>query len=128
VKLWVTLIVSTTITLTTSNQRQQVYERLLHRNHIRFQMGMRPIDITKMYHRKVQAIEIAEYEGLLEPYLIDAFADIAWPDSLTGRILIAVRLYKRCVDQVHIDHGVVDPRDRQPDIIAVINRLVPQSP
>ncbi|MCG7494580.1 hypothetical protein [Thalassobius sp. Cn5-15] len=90
-----TLIVSTTITLTTSNQRQQVYERLLHRNHIRFQMGMRPIDITKMHHRKVQAIEIAEYEGLLEPYLIDAFADIAWPDSLTGRILIAVRLYKK---------------------------------
>lgn len=71
-------------------------------------------------------MEIAEYEDLLEPYLVDAFADIAWPDSLTGRILIAVRLYKKCVDQVHIDHGAVDPRDRQPDIIAVINRLVPQ--
>jgi hypothetical protein len=31
------------------------------------------------------------------------------------------------VDKVHIDHGVVDPRNRQPDIIAVIARLVPQS-
>ena len=71
-------------------------------------------------------MEVAKYEDLLEPYLVDAFADISWPDSLTGRILIAVRLYKRCVDQVHIDHGVTDPRDRQPDIIAVINRLVPQ--
>ncbi|MCG7493307.1 hypothetical protein [Thalassobius sp. Cn5-15] len=121
-----TLIISTTTTLTTSDQRQQVYERLLHRNHIRFQMGMRPIDITKMYRRKVHTMEVAEYEDLLEQYLVDAFADIAWPDSLTGRILIAVRLYKRCVDQVHIDHGVADPRDRQPDIIAVINRLVPQ--
>lgn len=38
VKLWVTLIVSTTKVLTTSDQRQQVYERLLNRNHIRFQM------------------------------------------------------------------------------------------
>ena len=126
--LWATLIGSTNKTLTTSDQRQQVYERLLHRNHIRSLMGVRPIDITKMYHRKVQAMEIAEYEDLLEPYLVDAFANIAWPDSLTGRILIAVRLYKRCVDQVHIDHGVVDPRDRQPNIIAVINRLMPQSP
>lgn len=123
-----TLIVSTTTILTTSDQRQQVYERLLHRNHIRFQMDVRPIDITKMHHRKVHTMEVAEYEDLLEPYLVDAFADISWPDSLTGRILIAIRLYKRCVDQVHIDHGVADPRNRQPDIISVINRLVPQSP
>lgn len=111
--------------LVTGDQRQQVYERLLHRNHIRSQMGVNLIDIPRMYHRKVRLMEIAEYEELLEPYLIQAFADIAWPDSFTGRILIAVRLHKRCVDQVEINHGVVDPRNRRPDITALINRLVP---
>ena len=110
--------------LVPGDQRQQVYERLLHRNHIRSQMAVKLIDIPKMYYRKVHVMEIAEYEKLLEPYLINAFADIAWPDSLTGRILIAVRLHKRCVDQLHIDHGVVDPRNKRPDIIATINRLV----
>jgi len=72
-------------------------------------------------------MEIAEYEDLLEPYLVKAFADIAWPDSFTGRILIAVRLHKRCVDQLEIDHAVVDPRDHQPDMVVIINRLVPHS-
>ena len=113
--------------LVSGDQRQQVYERLLHRNHIRSQMAVKPIDIPKMYHRKVRTMEIAEYEDLLESYLVKAFADIAWPDSLTGRILIAVRLYKRCVDQLHIDHGVVDPRDKRPDIVAIIDRLVPST-
>ena len=70
-------------------------------------------------------MEIIEYEDLLETYLVKAFADIAWPDSLTGRILIAVRLHKRSVDQIEIEHGVVDPRNKRPDIIAIINRLVP---
>jgi hypothetical protein len=114
--------------LVTGIQRQHVYERLLHRNHIRSQMGMKPIDIPRMYHRKVHAIEIAEYETLLKPYLVKAFADIAWPDSFTGRILIAVRLHKQCVDQVHMDHGIVDPSDRRPDMVAMINRLVPSAP
>lgn len=110
--------------MVSGDQRQQVYERLLHRNHIRHQIGVKPIDIPRMYHRKVHAIQITQYEELLEPYLVEAFSGIDWPDSLTGRILIAVRLHKRCVDQVHIDHGVDDPRDRQPDIVAIINRLV----
>ena len=112
----------------TSDQRQQVFERLLHRNHIRSQMGAKPLDINRMYHRKVHIMKVAEYENLLKSYLVEAFADIAWPDSLTGRLLIAVRLYKRCVDNVHIDYGVIDPRDHQPDVVAVINRLVPSAP
>lgn len=107
------------------DQRQQVYERLLHRNHIRSQMGVKSINIPSMYRRKVHAMKVTEYEDLLEPYLIEAFADIAWPNSFTGQILIAVRLHKRCVDQIEIDHGVVDPRNRRPDIVAIINRLVP---
>lgn len=114
--------------LVTSEDRQAILERLYQRQAIRREVGVVPIDIPKMYHRKVHVMEITEYEELLEPYLIKAFADIAWPDSLTGRILIAVRLHKRCVDQLHIDHGVVDPRDRGPEIIAMINRLVPSAP
>ena len=111
--------------LVTSTGRQAILERLYQRQAIRRETGVRPIDIPKMYHRKVQTIEIAEYEKLLEPYLVKAFADIAWPTSFTGRILIAVRLHKRCVDQVHMDHGIVDPRNRRPDIVAMMNRLVP---
>lgn len=122
--LWVTLT-GRPIRLVSGDQRQQVYERLLHRNHIRHQIGVKPIDIRRMYYRKVHTMKVEEYESLLEPYLVEAFADVAWPHSLTGRILIAVRLHKRCVDQIEIDHGVADPRNRRPDIVAIINRLVP---
>lgn len=114
--------------LVTSAHRQAILERLYQRQAIRREVGVKPIDIPTMYRRKVHALEIAEYEDLLEPYLVKAFADIAWPDSFTGRILIAVRLHKRCVDQVHMDHGIVDPRDRRPDMVVMINRLVPSAP
>jgi hypothetical protein len=111
--------------LVTGIQRQHVYERLLHRNHIRHQIGVKPIDIPRMYQRKVRAMEIREYENLLETYLVEAFAGVDWPDSFTGRLLIAVRLHKRCADQLEIDYGIADPRDRRPDMVAMINRLVP---
>lgn len=114
--------------LVTSADRQAILERLYQRQAIRREVGVKPIDIPAMYRRKVHAMEIAEYEDLLEPYLVKAIADIAWPTSFTGRILIAVRLHKRCVDQVHRDYGVVDPRNRRPDIVAIINRLVPSAP
>ena len=113
------------VTLCTGDQRQHVYERLLVRNHIRHQIGVKPIDIPRMYYRKVNAIQIKQYEELLEPYLVEAFASVDWPDSFTGRLLIAVRLHKRCVDRLEIDRGIADPRDGQPDMIAMINRLVP---
>ena len=114
--------------LVTSEDRQAILERLYQRQAIRREVGVKPNDIAAMYRRKVHAIEIVEYEDLLEPYLVKAFADIAWPNSFTGRILIAVRLHKQCVDQVHMDHGVADPRDRRPDIVAMINRLVSSTP
>ena len=114
--------------LITPTDRQAILERLYQRQAIRREVGVVPIDIPQMYHRKVRTMAIAEYEELLEPYLVKAFADIAWPDSLTGRILIAVRLHKRCVDQVRIDRGAADPRDRRPDMIVMINRLVPSAP
>lgn len=123
-----TLIDNFRARLVSVDQRRQVFERLLFRNHVRHQIGIKPIDIPTAYYRKVHTLEKARYEELLEPYLTVAFGAVDWPAGLGGRLLIAVRLHKKCVDQVHSDHGIRDPRSTKPDFIALLDRLVGRTP
>jgi hypothetical protein len=113
--------------LVSSMEMQVLWRKLRHKNAIRRQLGIRQFHVPTVFKRKLRLTEEHRYNELLEPYLIEAFADVDWPDGLGGRLLIAVRLHKRCVDQLHIDHGIADPRERNPDMVAVINRLVPDA-
>lgn len=106
---------------TTSDQRQQVYEHLLHRNHIRSQMGMKPIKIPETYHRKVRKLSEDRYDMLLQPYIDAAFSKIEWPNSHTGRILLGAKAYKECTAQCEADTGIANPHKRYLDIVKIIN-------
>jgi hypothetical protein len=109
----------------TTDQKRAVFERLLARNEIRREMGMRPLNILEAYQRKVAAMKTQEYEARLEPYLIAVFASVDWPEGFTPRLLLSVKLHKKAIAQLYRDHGVVDPRTKTPDIIAIIDKFAP---
>ena len=109
----------------TTDQKRAVFERLLHRNAIRREMGMRPINIPEAYRRKVTAMKTQEYERLLEPYLVAAFASVDWPAGFTPRLLLSVKLHKKAIAQLYRDHGVADPRTKNPDMVKIMDRFIP---
>lgn len=43
----------------TSLEKQALFEKLCHKNSIRRQLGIRPIDIPTVYHRKLRLTAIA---------------------------------------------------------------------
>ncbi|WP_039016872.1 hypothetical protein [Halocynthiibacter namhaensis] len=67
------------------------------------------------------------YIELLEPYLVAAFGSVEWPAVPALRILLAVTQHGVAIDSLYRDIGVVDPREKQPDMISMIERLVPTS-
>ena len=66
-----------------------------------------------------------EYEKLFEPYLVAAFAAVDWPSGFSARLLLAVKLHKDAVGQLENEHGIADPRSKNPNILKIIERLVP---
>ena len=66
-----------------------------------------------------------EYEKRLEPYLVAAFASVDWPSGFTPRLLLSVKLHKKAIAQLYRDHGVADPRTKNPDMLKIMDRLIP---
>lgn len=86
---------------------------------------MRPIDVPVAYKRKVSIMVSEEYQTLLRPYLVTAFTSVEWPTGFTPRLLLAVKLHKQAVKQVHHDHGIADPRTKNPDMLKIIETFAP---
>lgn len=118
------LLTETTLVVSTQ-ARQAIFERLLHRNAIRREIGMRPIDIPEAYRRKIAIAVTAEYQALLEPYLVAAFASVDWPDGFTPRQLQTVKLHRKAVDDMYFDKGITDPRTKNPDMVKMMDRFIP---
>jgi len=108
--------------LVSSIAKQMLFEKLCHRNFIRREIGGRPIDIPTAYARKVMLMTEGRYLELLDPYLIAAFGSVDWPSGFTPRLLLAVRLHKGATDQLRRDHGISDPRTKNPDMLKIIER------
>lgn len=64
------------------------------------------------------------YDTLMQPYVDAAFSQIDWPDSFSGRLLIATKAYRRCVAQVYKGTGHSNPRRVGPDMLALIHQYV----
>lgn len=112
----------TPIVLITSAEMQALYERLCHRNFIRRELGVRLMDITTVFRRKVALMTEDRYNQLLEPILVEMFGEAEWPNGFTPRLLLAVRLHKLAVDQLQAETGIADPRTKKPDILALIDK------
>lgn len=111
--------------LVTSAQRQVVLEQLFHRSAIRRELGGRLMDIPTVYRRKVRLMTEDRYVQLLEPILIEKFGAVEWPTGFTPRLLLAVRLHKDAVAELQSVHGIADPRTKNPEMLKIIERLVP---
>lgn len=117
-------LIDTTL-LVSSQARQAIFERLLHRNGIRREIGMQPIDIPEAYRRKIAMTVTAEYQALLEPYLVAAFASVDWPHGFTSRLLQAVKLHRKAVADLYFDKGITDPQTKNPNMVKIMGRIVP---
>ncbi|MEP4856332.1 MAG: hypothetical protein ABJV60_04675, partial [Lentilitoribacter sp.] len=69
--------------------------------------------------------EEKRYEELLEPYLKTTFGSVEWPIGFSARILLVTKLHKQAIQQVQVDHGVADPRVKNPDIMKIIEKFAP---
>lgn len=106
------------------NDKQAIFERLLVRNAIRREIGVRPINIPVIYERKKRMIAEARYDEIMQPYVDAAFNSLDWPDSFSGRLLLGVKTYRQCVAQCERDTGHANPRDGVPDILKLIHQHV----
>ena len=69
--------------------------------------------------------EVHRYNQLLEPYLVAAFVAANWPAKFTPRLLLAVKLHRAAVDQLYREQGFADPRVKNPDMLALIDKFAP---
>ena len=110
--------------LSTSSDRQAILERLYQRQAIRREIGVRPLNIPALYERKKRMIAEARYDEIMKPYVDAAFRKIDWPDSPTGRILLAVKTYCACAAQCERETGYANPRHSTPDIFKLMDQFV----
>lgn len=62
---------------------------------------------------------------LLEPHVATAFGSVEWPKGFTPRILLATKLHKQAIEKVHHEHGIADPRSKNPGILKIIEVFAP---
>lgn len=67
----------------------------------------------------------AQYLVMLDPYLKAAFKSADWPDGFTSRLLLGVRLHKQAIAHLQRDHGISDPRTKNPNMLRLIERYAP---
>ena len=118
------LLTDTDPELVNSDQQQAIFERLLVRNSIRREMGVRPINIPVIYERKKRMNAEARYDEIIQPYIDVAFRNLDWPDSFSGRLLLGVKTYHQCAAQCERDTSHANPREGVPDILKLIHQYV----
>lgn len=111
--------------LVSSMEKQVLWRKLRHKNAIRRELGIRQFHVPTVFKRKLRLTETHRYIQLLEPYLTAAFEAAEWPVGFTPRLLLAVKLHKSAVAQLQRDHGIADPRTKNPDILAMIDKFAP---
>lgn len=108
-----------------SMEKQVLFRKLRHKNAIRRELGIRQFHVPTVFRRKLRLTEVHRYNQLLEPYLVAAFDAANWPAQFTPRLLLAVKLHRAAVDQLYREQGIADPRVKNPDMLKLMERLVP---
>ncbi len=118
------LLIDATHGLIGPDDKKAIYERLLIRNSIRREIGVRPINIPEMYRRKIKMMAEKKYDELIQPLVDAAFSKIEWPNSFTGRLLLATKTYRQCAARLEAETGCSNPRRVGPDMLDLIHQYV----
>lgn len=70
----------------TAEERQAIFQRLLKRNYIRRQIGLRQFDTTELYQRKVQELSDQKYHEAIRPFLVAAYERYPGSPGLPSRL------------------------------------------
>ena len=115
-------LVATSVTLITVDQKKAIFERLLHRNIIRAELGIRPINIPDIYKRQTRFVIEKRYDEIIAPFVHTVFSVIDWPPSMDARRCVAMQFYRQCIERCEAQTGYSNPRIGVPDLKAFITR------
>lgn len=109
------------------DQKIAIFERLLHRNFIRSELGIRPINIPEAYQRQARFVVEKRYDEIIAPFVDASFSVIDWPPSMAAKRGVAMQTYYKCVARCEAQTGYLNPRTGVPDFTALINRYADQA-
>lgn len=69
-----------------ADEKQAIYERLLHRNQIRSKGTLPALDIPKLYQQKIDQLVDQKYRERLKPYLKAAYERFPGKPGVAGRM------------------------------------------
>ncbi|MCH2249589.1 MAG: hypothetical protein MK042_07300 [Cognatishimia sp.] len=70
----------------TCDEKKAIYQHLLKRNNIRWQVGLPRLNIPKDYRRKVEHLEEQKFVDAIKPYLPEAYRRFPGSPGLPGRL------------------------------------------
>lgn len=70
----------------TADEKQAIYERLLHRNLIRAESSLPALDIPTLYQQKIDQLFEQKYQERLQPYLKAAYEQFPSSPGIPGRM------------------------------------------
>lgn len=109
------------------DEKIAIFERLLHRNFIRGELGIRPINIPKMYKQQARSVIQKRYDEIIVLFVDDTFSVIDWPPSMAAKRCVAMQAYQQCVVRCEAQTGHTNPRTSVPDLTALINQYADQT-
>jgi hypothetical protein len=108
--------------LITVDQKKAIFERLLHRNAIRAELGIRPMNIPDAYKRQTRFVVEKRYDEIMAPLVDAVFSVIDWPPGMDARRCVAMQSYQQCIDRCEAQTGYSNPCTGAPDLKALITR------
>lgn len=85
-----------------AEERKFIYERLLRRNHIRRETGLKPLDVQALYRRRVKKLEDQRFRAAIDPYLEEAYLLFPGKPGLNGRLKQWAQILDFCQRQAGI--------------------------
>lgn len=114
--------------LLTADQKKAIFERLLHRNTIRAELGIRPMNIPDVYKRQTRFVIEKRYDEIIAPFVDDVFSVINWPPSMDAKRCVAMQSYHQCIERCKAQTGYSNPRIGVPDLKPLIIRYADKTP
>lgn len=96
----------------TADEKQAIYERLLHRNHIRAESSLPPLDIPTLYQQKIDQLFDRKYQQRLKPYLKAAYEQFPGSPGIPGRMKQHLDVITHARQALFVSEGISHPNTK----------------
>ncbi|MFV1602329.1 MULTISPECIES: hypothetical protein [unclassified Phaeobacter] len=102
----------TSAIIVTSEEKQAIFLRLLHRCHIRAEVKLPALDIPTLYHQQVERLLDQKYQERLTPYLKAAYKQFPGNPGLLGRMQQHQDAVAHARQALYQAEGISDPNPK----------------